>query len=115
MYTFPSPPPDTSDLLSELEEFYSYVEINLVVENQTCFLENWPHPTGKPSSTLYLCVNSSGKLRPEFIETSKELQVEYIQKLLRDLPSPEYEVRYLAARQLLHIVQGTVCTSSLVE
>jgi hypothetical protein len=46
MYTFPSPPPDTSDLLSELEEFYSYVEVSQVFEHKESFLAAWPHKTG---------------------------------------------------------------------
>lgn len=47
MYTFPAPPPDTSDLLSELEEFYSYVEVPQVLDHKASFLEAWPHQTGE--------------------------------------------------------------------
>lgn len=47
MYTFPSPPPDTSDLLSELEEFYSYTEIPQVIEHEDIWKYHWSRGSGK--------------------------------------------------------------------
>lgn len=41
VYTFPSPPADTADLLSELEEFYSYVEVPQVLEHYESWKEFW--------------------------------------------------------------------------
>lgn len=47
VYTFPSPPPDTSDLMSELEEFFSYVEVPQVIDHKDSFNEAWPHTSGE--------------------------------------------------------------------
>lgn len=55
VYTFPSPPPDTSDLLSELEEFYSYVEVPQVLDHKDSFIDSWPHQSGE-SVARYLCL-----------------------------------------------------------
>ncbi|KAK4703245.1 hypothetical protein P7C70_g2979, partial [Phenoliferia sp. Uapishka_3] len=86
-YTFPSPPPDTSDLRSELEEFYSYVEVPQVLDHKDSFSTAWPHPT-------------------PFAETSKELQLSHIRSLLEGLSSSDPDVRFTNARHILYIAQG---------
>lgn len=105
MYTFPSPPPDTSDLLSELEEFYSYVEVSQVIEHKDSFIEAWPHSTGSccrsPSPRTQTDVDTA-----EFIKTPKELQLAFIQELLDGLSSSDPDTRFNNARHLLYIAQG---------
>ncbi|ORY85409.1 hypothetical protein BCR35DRAFT_302898 [Leucosporidium creatinivorum] len=96
VYTFPSPPPDTSDLLSELEEFYSYVEVPQVLDHKDSFIDSWPHQT-------------------EFINTAKDLQLEYIQQLLEGLKSLDAEIRFTNARHLLYIAQGSFSSSTSPE
>lgn len=46
VYTFPSPPPDTADLVTELEEFYSYVEVPQVLEHADSWREWWDGDQG---------------------------------------------------------------------
>ncbi|GAA5955174.1 hypothetical protein JCM3765_003235 [Sporobolomyces pararoseus] len=90
VYTFPSPPPDTADLLSELEEFYSYVEVPQVLDHKRDF-EDW----------------FQGE--KEFVECSHEYQVSTIKNLLESLnsPSSDSHSRSTSARHLLHIAHGT--------
>ncbi|GAA5862850.1 hypothetical protein JCM8547_006570 [Rhodosporidiobolus lusitaniae] len=89
VYTFPSPPPDTSDLLSELEEFYSYVEVPQVVEHMQSWQESWEG-------------------EQEFTKSSSALQTSHIASLLTTLNSPtsSSSQRHASARHLLHIAHG---------
>ncbi|KAL8286192.1 hypothetical protein RQP46_004680 [Phenoliferia psychrophenolica] len=96
MYTFPSPPPDTSDLRSELEEFYSYVEVPQVLDHKDSFTSAWPHPT-------------------PFNETEKETQLSHIRSLLDGLSSTDPDIRFTNARHLLYIAQGAFASSTSPE
>ncbi|KAI5478586.1 hypothetical protein MNV49_004845 [Pseudohyphozyma bogoriensis] len=96
LYTFPSPPPDSSDMRSELEEFYSYVEVSQVLEHKDSFLNSWDH-------------------RTSFNSTPRPIQIEHIEQLLLDLASPGADVRFTAARHLVYIVQGCFATSTSPE
>lgn len=58
MYTFPSPPPDSSDLMTELEEFWSYLEVGQVIEHKDAFNDDWPHHSGKSFLSLSLSLLS---------------------------------------------------------
>lgn len=102
-------------MLSELEEFYSYVEVPQVLDHKDSFLEAWPHRTGKltallsPAATNISSPNCSLTTSAdlvEFIKTPKEQQLEYIQRLLDGLSSPDAELRFTNARHLLYIAQG---------
>ncbi|GAA5942331.1 uncharacterized protein JCM15063_002973 [Sporobolomyces koalae] len=89
VYTFPAPPPDSADVLTELEEFYSYVEVPQVLDHKTEF-EDWF--TGEQ----------------EFIKCTREYQLSTIRELLdaltdSNLDSPS---RSKSARRLLHIAHG---------
>ncbi|GAA5980477.1 hypothetical protein JCM10908_001665 [Rhodotorula pacifica] len=90
VYTFPSPPADTADLLGELEEFYSYVEVPQVLEHYESWKTFW-------------------KEDQPFTEVPEERQHEVIQSLLSKLltPSSTSSDRHSAARHLLHIAHGT--------
>ncbi|BGP12930.1 hypothetical protein JCM10213_004349 [Rhodosporidiobolus nylandii] len=89
VYTFPSPPPDTADLLSELEEFYSYVEVPQVVEHMQSWAEAWEG-------------------EQEFTKTPLAAQQQHIRTLLTTLNSPSStpQQRHTSARHLLHIAHG---------
>ncbi|GAA6059340.1 hypothetical protein JCM10212_003238 [Sporobolomyces blumeae] len=90
IYTFPSPPPDTADLLTELEEFYSYVEVPQVLEHKAEWDKWW---TGEN----------------EFTKSPQALQLSTIQQLLSTLTDPHSTppARSTASRHLLHIAHGT--------
>ncbi|KAK4332505.1 Factor arrest protein 11 [Rhodotorula toruloides] len=97
VYTFPSPPPDTADLLSELEEFYSYVEIPQVLEH----MESW-------NTSDEGWKGEQGKLT-KFTKSPPAAQQAYISNLLTTLlsSSSSHAIRHTAARHLLHIAHGT--------
>ncbi|GAA5863667.1 hypothetical protein JCM1840_000097 [Sporobolomyces johnsonii] len=94
IYTFPSPPPDTADLLSELEEFYSYVEVPQVLEHMRSWGEWWEGDQ-------------------EFTKSSHTVQLSTISSLLSTLSSPTSpsSLRTQSARHLLHIAHGTFAPS----
>ncbi|GAA5872543.1 hypothetical protein JCM16303_004557 [Sporobolomyces ruberrimus] len=103
VYTFPSPPPDTSDLFSELEEFYSYVEVPQVLDHKKEF-DEW-----------FKSQNSHGQDDgKEFPESSHSHQISSIESLLSSLSSPSTSPhsRSTSARHLLHIAHGTFSTST---
>ncbi|GAA5896651.1 Far11p [Sporobolomyces salmoneus] len=95
VYTFPSPPPDTADLLSELEEFYSYVEVPQVLDHKKDF-EDW----------------FEGE--KEFSECTHDYQISTIRNLLSSLTSPTSDSpsRSSSARHLLHIAHGAFSANS---
>ncbi|GAA6035376.1 hypothetical protein JCM8097_008842 [Rhodosporidiobolus ruineniae] len=89
LYTFPSPPPDTADLLSELEEFYSYVEVPQVVEHMQSWAE-WYEG------------------EQDFTKSPSAFQHATIHTLLTSLnsPSSSLSTRHQSARHLLHLAHG---------
>ncbi|GAA5831311.1 hypothetical protein JCM3766R1_003007 [Sporobolomyces carnicolor] len=95
VYTFPSPPPDTADLLSELEEFYSYVEVPQVLDHKKDF-EDWFEGD------------------KEFGECDHGYKLATIKKLLDSLTSPasDSHSRSNSARHLLHIAHGAFSANS---
>ncbi|KAM0793066.1 hypothetical protein ACM66B_000552 [Microbotryomycetes sp. NB124-2] len=96
IYTFPSPPPDTNNMLAELEEFYSYVEIPQVIDHKDSFIDSWTHAQ-------------------DFANSPKSVQLEHVHKLLEGLSNQDAEVRFTNARHLLYIAQGAFETSTSPE
>ncbi|KDE05127.1 hypothetical protein MVLG_04469 [Microbotryum lychnidis-dioicae p1A1 Lamole] len=94
LYTFPSPPPDSSDIVSELQEFYSYVEVPQVIDHKDSFLAWWDRP------------------QQAFIDVPQTEQIELIHSLLDGLASPDPDARFTVARHLLYIAQGTFESST---
>ncbi|SCV68896.1 BQ2448_1017 [Microbotryum intermedium] len=94
LYTFPSPPPDSSDIVSELQEFYSYVEVPQVIDHKDSFLAWWDRP------------------QQSFIDIPASEQLEIIQTLLDGLASPDPDARFTVARHLLYIAQGSFESST---
>ncbi|KAM0755828.1 hypothetical protein T439DRAFT_13398 [Meredithblackwellia eburnea MCA 4105] len=93
MYTFPAPPPDTNDLRSELEEFYSYVEVSQMIDHKESFKAAWTHSA-------------------PFDESPKDVQIAHIRSLLDGLSSSDPDVRFTNARHLLYIAQGAFESST---
>ncbi|GAA6005583.1 hypothetical protein JCM10207_005258 [Rhodosporidiobolus poonsookiae] len=89
VYTFPSPPPDTADLVSELEEFYSYVEVPQVVEHMQSWADWWDG-------------------EQEFTKSPSSVQHSTIRTLLATLNHPltSPSERHQTARHLLHLAHG---------
>ncbi|GAA5842352.1 hypothetical protein JCM9279_005355 [Rhodotorula babjevae] len=89
VYTFPSPPPDTADLLTELEEFYSYVEVPQVLEHADSWREWWDGDQ-------------------DFHKSSPSVQRAAVASLLTTLNSSAStpSQRQSAARHLLHLAHG---------
>ncbi|GAA5831511.1 hypothetical protein JCM11251_004048 [Rhodosporidiobolus azoricus] len=106
IYTFPSPPPDTADLLSELEEFYSYVEVPQVIEH----MQSWADASaavregenGEEDEGL------GWKGEQEFTKSPLASQTAHIHHLLATLNSPSSSpsTRHTCARHLLHLAHG---------
>ncbi|GAA5892539.1 hypothetical protein JCM6882_005642 [Rhodosporidiobolus microsporus] len=94
IYTFPSPPPDTADLLSELEEFYSYVEVPQVVEH----VQSWADGEEE----------GAWKGEQEFTKSPLPAQTSHIHSLLTSLncPTSSPSLRHTSARRLLHLAHG---------
>lgn len=117
LYTFPSPQPDTSDLRTELEEFYSYTEIAQVLDNKASFLASWPYPICVSHLNL-ISVLQHAHLPPHssaFVQSPRDAQLAYIRSLLPALTLPDSEPRFAAARHLLYISQGTFDSSTSPE
>ncbi|BGP36956.1 Factor arrest protein 11 [Rhodotorula kratochvilovae] len=89
VYTFPSPPPDTADLLTELDEFYSYVEVPQVLDHADSWREWWDG-------------------EQEFTKSPSSVQHAAITSLLTTLNSSASSAsqRQSSARHLLHLAHG---------
>ncbi|GAA6052338.1 hypothetical protein JCM3770_007259 [Rhodotorula araucariae] len=89
VYTFPAPPPDTADLVTELEEFYSYVEVPQVLDHADSWREWWDRDQ-------------------DFHKSPTSVQHSAINTLLATLNSSAStpSQRQSAARHLLHLAHG---------
>ncbi|KAK4058163.1 Factor arrest protein 11 [Microbotryomycetes sp. JL221] len=96
VFTFPSPPPDTNDIMSELEEFYSYVEVPQVIDHKQSFVQQWSHPQ-------------------PFAESDPQTRLDHVHMLLDTLTNPDSQTRFQNARHLLYIAQGAFEQSTSPE
>jgi hypothetical protein len=93
---------DEDTVLSEFEEFYSYVEIPQVAEN----LRAWQgvFPGGQHFLRHFLSRVDASCL--EWIKSSTAQRKAHVQIFLESLEHRDAEVRFKNARCLLYVLQG---------
>ena len=90
-------------MLSELEEFYPYVEMPHVAKNPERFKGSFQGGRVTATSNLELQLI---KVSIEWTAASFQSRKEYIELQLDHLESPKHDVRRAAQGRLLYLLQG---------
>lgn len=90
-------------MLNEIEEFYSYLEIPQLAENMKAFEGSFKQGAFNFTLNLWLLTMVTG----EWTKASIQQRRIYIEFLLESLEHRDTEIRFMNARRLFYVLQGS--------